>query len=293
MTYHEFKTNILNDLPSHLSEDTNLSLCEVTKNNDSVKDSLCITSPEINIGPAFYLNDYYQAYLQGTSYDDILDSLCSSFFNTRLEKNLDFSFYSDFDAVSDRITFRLVHREKNCRRLSELPHLPFLDLAIIFTFLLRADSSGSAAITIKNEHLAMWDVPLSALMDCALENTPRLLPMQITDMNTLLLKHHFSLFSDDSPFFILSNTYGQNGAACLLYPELSKRLEEIFPGDIIIIPSSVNETLLLPGTVDTYEQTSSFLNDMVREVNQTALSPEDILSDHVYLFNRKEGRVVI
>ena len=32
---------------------------------------------------------------------------------------------------------------------------------------------------------------------------------------------------------------------------------------------------------------------MVREVNQTQVSPEEILSDHVYQFNRETGEIIM
>lgn len=34
-------------------------------------------------------------------------------------------------------------------------------------------------------------------------------------------------------------------------------------------------------------------SQMVREVNQTQVSPEEILSDHVYQFNRETGEIIM
>ena len=58
--------------------------------------------------------------------------------------------------------------------------------------------------------------------------------------------------------------------------------------DLYIIPSSVHEVLLLPNNI---EYDKDYLTDLVKEVNSGELSTEDILSDHVYYYSRKDDAI--
>ena len=53
-----------------------------------------------------------------------------------------------------------------------------------------------------------------------------------------------------SPFYVLTNIQGINGAVCLLYPQVLKNFAEEAGRDIIILPSSIHEVLLLPDNGD-------------------------------------------
>ena len=86
------------------------------------------------------------------------------------------------------------------------------------------------------------------------------------------------------PIYVLSNTYGINGAAVLLYPEELEKMSEMLQKDLIILPSSVYEILVIEygGHTDlaTYQ-------NMVRSVNRESVPDEDILSDNIYLYRRE------
>ena len=56
--------------------------------------------------------------------------------------------------------------------------------------------------------------------------------------------------------------------------------------DLYIVPSSVHEVILIPVDDDI---TKDGLDEMVRSVNSTELSKEEILSDSAYLFTRENG----
>lgn len=58
--------------------------------------------------------------------------------------------------------------------------------------------------------------------------------------------------------------------------------------DLYILPSSIHEVILIPAyDHDSYDE----LTSMVKEVNSTQLSKEEILSDHVYFYSRETGQI--
>ena len=87
-------------------------------------------------------------------------------------------------------------------------------------------------------------------------------------------------FSDDCNITIISNTKRYKGAAAILnrgalwaYAENNK-IDKFF-----IIPSSIHECLLVPGTT---EFNIEELTNMLRDINETDVDDIDILSNHVY-----------
>lgn len=72
------------------------------------------------------------------------------------------------------------------------------------------------------------------------------------------------------------------GAVAALYKGVLNQLAEKLGSDLIIIPSSVHEVLVLPK--DESYRSAEIWNRMVREVNETQLEGEEVLSDHIYLY---------
>ena len=86
---------------------------------------------------------------------------------------------------------------------------------------------------------------------------------------------------------VLTNEASFYGASLMLYPSVLAETAERSGKDLVIIPSSVHELLLMP--LDESTDIAS-LDEIIRSVNDTLL-PEEILSSHVYLFLRKNGAV--
>ena len=94
----------------------------------------------------------------------------------------------------------------------------------------------------------------------------------------------------DGEMKVLTNTEKFYGAAAIIYGKDKIRdLAEKEGSDIVIIPSSVHECLLLP-----YDKSLSLelLNVMVNEVNALEVKEEEILSDHVYMYDRQTDSIV-
>ena len=58
--------------------------------------------------------------------------------------------------------------------------------------------------------------------------------------------------------------------------------------DLFILPSSIHEVILVPARTGICKRE---LDQMVKEVNQEAVDPEEILSDHAYYYHRKEDQI--
>ena len=292
MTYQEFLSDIQVQLAPRLAVGTTLQIQPVNKNNGLSYDGLIINSPGSNMAPTIYLNPYYHRYLEGVSLESICSDILDTYQNHMPYKNFDTSAFLDFDKVKSRLTLRLINYEKNRQLLREIPHIPYLNLAIVFYCLLEASETQQAAILIYNHHLRHWHVDKESLFDLSLKNSPHLLPSQLENMKEIL-----ALFGEESPeeeptlsMYVLSNTYRSHGAAAILYPSLLSRIAAELQQDLIILPSSIHEVLLVPAP--DFPDYDAF-RSMVREVNEMQLPDEEVLSDQVYLFSRESGEITI
>ncbi|MDF2540859.1 MAG: hypothetical protein K0S47_577, partial [Herbinix sp.] len=143
------------------------------------------------------------------------------------------------------------------------------------------------------------------MYEIALENTMKLFPASIRDMNEIILSmlntgmedmedcqelKDLNIPTGEEPrMYVLSNNTGIYGAATLLYPGVLKEFVEKTGYDLFILPSSLHEIILVPVTSNDYRVED--LKSMVSEVNQNNVPREDILSNNVYRFSRKENRI--
>lgn len=292
LSYDNFKKEVLQQVNDRLEGSTNAVLSPIRKNNDTLWDGLIIYTDGSDIAPTIYLNSYYdRAYMEGESISSIADDLVRQYRNSLPEKPLDVSFFSDFDKVKDMIIFRVINNKRNSSLLEDVPHIDYLDLSITFSCLISLQSSHDATILIHNNHMDSWQTTPAKLYELALNNTPRLLGWKLTDMKDII--KGLAVPSDDIipdsedlafPIHVLSNRANINGASCILYSGLLKKISEDLDSDCLyIIPSSVHEVLILQGASDV---NSCDLDNIICQVNSTTLSEEEILSDHVYYYVR-------
>ena len=76
----------------------------------------------------------------------------------------------------------------------------------------------------------------------------------------------------------------------MLYPNILKNFAEQLDRDLVILPSSIHEVLLLP-----YDESILFreLSDMVSNINQNEVAVEDRLSNHVYFYSRTADEIIL
>ena len=96
-------------------------------------------------------------------------------------------------------------------------------------------------------------------------------------------------FSEDVQMYVLSNKNRVEGAACMMYPELIQEFSDKIGSSLYIILSSIHELLLIPTDNDNeYAEIKS----MIKEINDTQVSTEEILSYSLYFYDRQMGEVI-
>ena len=92
----------------------------------------------------------------------------------------------------------------------------------------------------------------------------------------------------DVPMYVLTNKEKIFGASVLLYSEKLQELAEKTGKNLLILPSSVHEVLLMP---DEEDREYGFYRQMVEEVNTTQVDPEEVLSYSLYCYDRQKKEI--
>lgn len=300
MNYEDFLTAVCEAVKLKFTEGGKVTINHVIKNNDTHLDGLVIMEDNSNVAPTIYLNDYYEQYCEGRQFEEIIDCLIQVY-----EKNKDvFTFspdiFSNYEYMKEKIVYKVINYDKNKDLLKDVPHKRILDLAVVFYCLIEQREDVNATAMIHNSHLKSWGITENDLYNDAIKNTPLLLKSTIRPMSKILkemLDEEGKSSDEDLVFsaqngdmYVLTNSSKMNGAACMLYDSVLERFANVLGTDLYILPSSVHEVILLPKN-DTYNK--DILAQMVREVNMEGVPSDEILSDNVYEYNRKDGLISI
>ena len=92
---------------------------------------------------------------------------------------------------------------------------------------------------------------------------------------------------DQLEMYVLSNKLKIHGATSIVYPGLLEDIAERLCSDLIIIPSSIHEVLIIPESyIDSQDNLPPDYESMIREVNETQLTDDEVLGDCVYHYRR-------
>ena len=302
MTYDLFKQHLVDSLREFFPIDTQIVIRPFFHNNQLVLDGLTILEPGSNISPTIYLNFYFEKYQNGTEISSIQQHILQYYHRHCPITHIDTSFFTNFDYVYSRIVYKLVHYEKNREFLKEIPHFPYLDLAIIFYCLVPEGPYENASILIYNQHLTYWEIQPEALLNLARKNTPLLLPWRCDSLAELILPTLDALLvkeqpcaedllnAETIPMYVLSNEQRYFGASCMLYPQALKEISQRLNDTLYILPSSIHEVILIPAS---FADDANELSEIVQEVNISEVAQDEILSDTVYYYNQNTEEISV
>lgn len=284
MNYSEFKTGVLEEVQKQdFPEGTTFNITQVIKNNDTVLDGLVISEPGSNISPTIYLNQFYES---GISIDAAAGGIHDAYSQHKLKLPFDVDSFMDFEKARENISFRLVSKERNAKLLEDATFVPFLDLAIVFAYMIQGDgSTGNGSIVIRNRHAKEWGVTAEELLQVAKENSKRILPVKFESMSDVLPMGA----PEDNAMKVLTNKNMYYGAGVILYDGVLKDCaEQMGVSKLHILPSSIHEVILIPQEMG---MVATKINNMISEINATTLSPDEILSDHLYTYDSETDKI--
>ncbi|MCD8398308.1 MAG: DUF5688 family protein [Lachnospiraceae bacterium] len=288
MNYSQFLETITKEVRERTDPKARICISSIQKINLPMMDGMTILLPGENTAPTIYLDSYYQEYLEGASLSGLAEKILSFHSENQTIPACDISFFTNFEQARKRIICRLVNCEMNQQLLKEIPHLCFLDLAVVYYYEMEINSSGHSGILVRNTHMEMWGIDLCQLHAIAIRNTRTLLPYRFGTMDLLaeLTDIPFPPRDPDAPpMYILTNEQLCYGAVNIIFDDILHTVSDKVGGDFYVLPSSIHECLILP-IFSWNEKDPEKLQSIVREINQKYVSVEDILGNHIYRYSR-------
>ena len=279
-------------------EGGNITINHVIKNNGCEMDGLVIMEKGKDIAPTIYLDSFYELYTNGENIKNIIRQIEVIYEQNKNNVTFDVNILKHFDTIKDKIVYKVVNYRSNEKLLEQVPHKRILDLAVVFYCLLDNEYGRSATALIYNNNLKNWNVTIDDVYKAALKNTPDLLHSKISSMAALFEKCGVNVDGEEvdlkdyvpSDMYVLTNESKLNGAACILYENVLYDFAQKLGADLYILPSSVHEVILLP-KLSMFEKDE--LVNMVKEVNTEGVAADEVLSDHVYEYNRTERLITM
>lgn len=314
MDYELFLQSVKENLEQRLGTEYLVTLRAIPKNNGVTRDGISVCRRHEEVAPTIYLNDYYRELTNGRTMPDICDSIYQLYLENPGLPYLDSRVLSSYDEIRSQIVYKLINTQANRALLNHLPHMPFHDMSMVCYLLMEQHSHGYVTALIHRDHVKSWNISEKELFLAAVENTPRLLPPVIQPMSSVLrrlaeealgeegqeetinalLEEAEKKRAESNPVFpvlyVLSNPVGVNGAACMMYPHVIKDFAEQISEDLLILPSSIHEVLLVADREDYNYEDMSLL---VKDINDTEVSVEDRLSNQIYRYRRKTNQIMM
>lgn len=293
MNYKEFLETITQNLRRTLGDSCQIDVCPLSQNNGVTLDGLRIRRDGQIFVPTIYLNMYFDAYQNHSmNIEEILSDILGLYRCAAPPCCLSEESMSDFESMKSRVMYRMIHTDSNQELLKGLPSIRFLDLSVVFFLYLEENAVGQLTALIRKEHLRQWKVGVSELWKLARVNTPAAYPPVVQSMTEVLSVLNqsagirISEGEDDLPLYVITNSSGLYGAACMLYPNVLDDLATRLNQDLLILPSSIHEVLALPANTPVNLRE---LRTMIHMINQNEVPPEDRLSDQVYFYQKDDG----
>ena len=290
MSFEEFLYYVEEHILKGWKEDAEVVIQETKKNNGVTYQGLSIREVEEAVAPCIYLEEFYKDYQKGEDMEKVLARIREEY-QWAMERS---AFYEldvlQYGHMKDRIIFRLVNYERNQELLADCPYIKMYDLALTFRWVAHTDSVGISTALITNRELKFWNISLHELLLVARENTRRIFPPRIINMDAFLLeagKKSMNL-GPGKTMYILTNEQQVNGATVMVYDGILQEFADRIQEDFYILPSSIHELILIP--VSEFPEAEKF-PVMVEEANRSIVSPVDMLSDSAYYYNRRKNQL--
>ena len=293
MDFEDFKKILVEEIKNELEHrgriNMEVSSVHVEKLNESY-DAATVKEKDSHIGVNVNLNRLFDQY----NADEITVTEAISRAAEAAENGLkdtpqfDVNSLTDYSQMKDKLSMEVVSAERNAEMLEKIPHEDMEDMAIVYRLILGENGSGRGTFLVTNNLLENFGITQEKLHADAMENAPEIRPAEVRGMteimNEMLPGFGQDMSSADEQMFVASVPDKINGAGVIAYPNFMEEAAQKLGGDFYVLPSSIHEVLLVR---DNGQITAKELEQMVKEVNSTKVSPDEQLTDHVYHYDAK------
>lgn len=289
---------VVNEVRTILGEDYTVECREVPKNN-CVLHGIAILRTGETVTPTIYLERLGDCENAVHAANRIIETWRENENSEEAIKAREaakaFASIESWEYTKDKLRVRLYNRNGNDRLFENLVCREYLDLMAVLYIQLDIGTANVHTVLF-----GRWGVSEEDAFEIAYENMRKeCMIKDLSDPYVLLSGEDnvvsFPLFEDgvtlpQTPgMYAITNKAMSFGASCILLPDALAKFGK--GQDVVILPSSVHECLLFRAS-DMKDANYSDLTEMIQEINKGEVRPEDVLSDHPYLYVAAEGKII-
>lgn len=265
----------------------------ISVNNKSETRVIKLHIKEGRLMPLIYPEEYECRFNSGESLESLVDEILEQVRRTQEKQDIPEDFFKEYESVKDSIFCRVINAEKNRKLLQEVPHELFENLAICYYYELQEGWLEDATILIRKEHLDLWKCSAWELKKQAWKNTIKEKNVRFCKLSILLKEYGMADTEamQNNPLYLLTNEQGGFGAVTAFYPGVLAKCAKEMKSNLIMLPSSIHEWLLVPVELDNCLADPEELRSMVQEINRTQLEEKEFLSDDIYYYDTELDRM--
>lgn len=297
-----FAEKVAEQIKEYLPEQLRKSECtvmEISKNNGAMLVGISCHMPDNKTAPVLYMESFYNEVQQGKPMEQVMKNIAECLTEAaQIEITSQALDMEEYKAIENYLTVAVVNTRANHAMLSHMPHFEIEDLSMICEISFPITEKGmNGSIKVTDGLFAKWGVTKEQVFEKAKENTLRRQPPELYSMENILgqsgskgnlLQGEHEMSESNYNMYVLTNSKKNHGAAALAYPKVLEQIDRLFSDGYYIIPSSIHELIIVPKTESMLPQE---LGKMVREVNRTEVSREDILSDRIYEYDKETEKI--
>ncbi len=269
-----------------------VSFAETKKNNVGDKSGIQIRKKDSTIGVIVY-TDGYVADIENKmlNVDRAADEIAQ-----RIEDKAVVGCYSDAqefakmvkskESILENVKYLLVNKKWNEADLDSYPHKDYLDLAVLYEV---RNKNASMSVKITNDIMQNSGITFEELDEAANNNRDSYVAQDMFSMMVSLMTISTEEIEEmrraqagGPQMYVLTNELEAKGASALLYPELIEDIAQKENSDLIVIPSSIHEILMVKAS----GMNKDDISQMIQEVNSQQVDEQERLSDHAYFYKR-------
>lgn len=255
----------------------NFVVKEITKNNDVILNGIVFTNRTV-----VYMEDLFNAYINGKTINEIINMIVGMY-RTNNNGKISYEYLTDFNNVKDKLSLKLINREKNKKIMKLCPYKEYLDFILIVNININVFNSVGA-VKVTNDILKAWNKSFEDIFEIALNST-------IPVVKSMVELFGFSEEDVNDFIYVITNKDSYFGSAAMLFNnnEPLIKIAEKFNSDLYVFPCSVHEVIVIPAI----DNNIDYLYLMVKNINNTVINDKDYLSDNVYKYDKELNRISI
>ena len=258
---------------------------------------------QISMMPTYYFDDIYQSYLQDEDLNRELNNVSSSMKMAYIRSRSLLPKIS-IKNIRKNVIMELVNTDFAGAYLYDVPHRDFLNMSVVYRWVVNIDDTGVYSCMIDNDLLSAASLTEDELFENAVKNTKRLIVPQVKNFDTVVrkmmrrdgrseaeIRNLIGKIDKERRIYVITNKHNFRASTAIIYKDVLRSIALKAESDIYIVPTSVNESLVVPVKTGISPEN---LQMMLDESNQYYLGGEDqILSDTLYFYSADSDQLSV